>query len=414
MGESTESWHVEAPRDGEVVVSAVKLTVTEKEINDDREGIVDHLHAAYLSLVEAMAPYQKEWDADWQKALEDATLAGLKAGLTEWGGDFADYFKKETWTDLGGKIEKAAGSAYDTASDYAAELNKKITTQVNSAVATTEKLLEHPEETLANWTWWSSVIEEAVSKPLKDLEDRAMKTVTEVTETAKKVQKMYQHRDAILNFPVLLVEGDPKPIQNFVDTVLKDIDPELAKAIREDPKFYVVLEVLADHESALAYLSYASLAFEAIPPNFYAYLAGKCGAYVLVELVLLIITALLSAGAAAAARIASWAARIAMSSAKVAKAVKLVKSVVTKAQELERAVENFQRVIEDFLDVSKRFHQLGEKLLKARKRGLKLEGRTKSTIEARRKIIKREHKCRYCGSTAHTTPHGRLGTVKYE
>ncbi len=275
MGESNESWHVEAPQDGEVVVSVVKATVTEKEINDDREGIVDRLHAAYLSLVDSMAPYQKEWDADWQKALEDATLAGLEAGLKEWGGDFADYFKKETWTDLGGKIEKAAGSAYDTASDYAGELNKKITSQVNSALAKTGEILEHSDETLANWTWWSSVLEEAVSKPLKDLEEQAMKTVTEVTETAKKVQKVYQHRDAILNLPVLLVEGDPKPIQNFVDTVLKDIDPELAKAIREDPKFYVVLEVLADHESALAYLSYAGLAFEAIPPNFYAYLARE-------------------------------------------------------------------------------------------------------------------------------------------
>lgn len=414
MGEPNKSQHVETPRDGAVVLAAEKVTVTEREINDDREAIVDRLHAAYLSLVEVMAPYQREWDVNWEKALADATLAGLEAGLSEWGGDFADYFKRETWTNLGEKLEKAAGSAYDTTRDYAAKLNKKITTEVNQAVAKAEEILEHPEETLANWTWWSTFIEETVGKPLMELESRVEKTVAEVTEAAKKAQKVYEHRDAILNLPALLAEGDPKPIQDFVDSVLKDIEPELAHSIHDDPKFALVLAVLEDHDSALSYLTYASLAFEAIPPSFYAYLAGKCGAYVLVEVVLLIITAILSAGAAAAARIASWGARIALSSAKVAKAVKVVDTVVTKAREIEQAVDGFVRVIEDFLDVSKRFHQLGEKLLKARKRGLRLEGRTKTTIEARRKLVKRNHKCRYCGSTAHATPHGRLGTVVYE
>lgn len=414
MSEPTESLHLAVPADGAVVLSAETATATEREIHDDREAIVDRLHATYLNLTEAMAPYQRAWDADWQRALADATFAGAKSGLSEWGGDFAEYFKKETWTALGEKLEKAAGSAYDTARDYAATLSDKVASQVNEAVAATENVVAHPSETLANWTWWSQLVSESVGKPLLELEGRIEKQVAAVSEAATKAIKVYQHRDAIMRLPVLLAEGDRNAIEDFVDTVLKDIEPELAQAIREDPKFALVLAVIDDHESALAYLTYASLVFEAIPPNFYAYLAGKCGAYVLVEVVLLIITSILSAGAAAAARVASWGARIAMSSAKVAKAVKTVEMVVSKAREIEQAVDGFRRVIDDFLDVSKRFHQLGEKLLKARKRGLRLEGRTKTSIEARRKAIKREHKCRYCGSAQHPTPHGRLGTVVYE
>lgn len=403
MGAPEESKHLLASQDGAVTVST-EPDVSEKEINDDREVIVQRLHATYLNLTEAMTPYQEKWDAGWKSALAEAVWDGGAAGFSEWGDDFADYFKKETWVELGDKIEKAAGTAYDTAAEYAANFYKDAVERVNKAA---KQLEEAPDtgEVLRNWAW--QVVDEAVVQPANNLKQTVTTTINSVSEAAATAKKIYSHRNEILELPNLIAAGDPKPIQNFVDTVLMDIDPAFAKAIKEDPNFPVMLEIIADHESALAYLTYAGLAFEAVPPNFYAYAAGKGGAYLLVEVVLLIITALLSAGTAAAARIASLAARIAMSSTKVAKVVK-------KAQQIMKAFDAFIDLLHDFSRAVDELHALGGKLLRARTRGLRVKGGTKTTIAAKREAIKRDKKCRICGSTKHTTPHGRLGTVKYE
>lgn len=57
-------------------------------------------------------------------------------------------------------------------------------------------------------------------------------------------------------------------MQAFVDTVLMDIDPELAKAIKESGKFHIVLELIADHDSILNYVSYLGLMIEAVHRTF--------------------------------------------------------------------------------------------------------------------------------------------------
>jgi hypothetical protein len=399
-----DSKHVLAPNDGSVTISA-QPDVTEKEIKDDREIIIQRLDAAYLNLTEAMAPFQEKWDAGWKSALAEATWDGVSAGISDWGDDFADYFKKETWTELGDKIEKAAGTAYDTAAQYAAGFYDGLVDRVNKAAKEIEVAPENAGNLLRNWAW--QVVDDAVVEPAKNMAQTVTSAANSVSETAATAQKIYSHRDAILDLPNLIAAGEPKPIQNFIDTVLMDIDPELAKSIKNDPNFPVVLEIIADHESALSYLAYAGLVFEAVPPNFYAYVAAKGGAYLLVEVVLLIVTALLSAGTAAAARIATLAARIAMSSSKVAKLAK-------KVERIQEAFNAFMRILEDFSRAADDLHSLGAKLLRTRTRGLQVKGSTKTTVAARRESIKRDKKCRICGSTKHPTPHGRLGTVKYE
>jgi hypothetical protein len=185
-----------------------------------------------------------------------------------------------------------------------------------------------------------------------------------------------------------------------------DIDPEVAKEIKADPMFYVVLELIADHDSLLSYLSYVGLAIEAIPPNFLGYLAAKGGAYLLIELILLLVTALLSAGAATAARIAGLSARLLASGGKLATAAK-------KIEHAKEAVDAVVRVVNDFYDATTSLRALGDKLRVARQRGLVLRGKTRTTIPARKQNIKRQPKCQRCGSTTHTTPRYRLGTVTY-
>ncbi|WP_432721156.1 hypothetical protein R0381_002669 [Jeongeupia wiesaeckerbachi] len=394
-----------APKDGSVTIEA-KPTVTEKEIFDDRQLIIQRLDAAYLNLVDTMAPFQRKWDADPISALADATWSGASAGVSGWGEDFAEMFEKKTWVALGDKISDAAGSVYDTAGVYAIRMQNDLTARANKAAG----VIENADKTLMNWAWWQANYDEAAQSAqakLAAVQSTVNQTVKTATEAAEKARKIYAHREAILNLPTLIAKGDPKPIQSFVDTVLMDIDPELAKDIKNDPNFYVVLEIIADHDSVLSYLGYASLTFEAVPPNFYAYLAAKGGAYLMIEVILLVVTALLTVGAAAAARITALAARIAASSAKVAGV----------AKKIERAMEAFNaftRSIEDFSDAANQLHRLGDKLRQARQRGLRVKGNTRSTITARREAIKRDKKCRICGSSKHTTPRGHIGTVVYE
>jgi len=347
-------------------------------------------------------------------ALLTSVNAGAAAGASEWGDDFAEMFSKDMWSELGVKIKDVAGGALDAAGNYSKEVYNSIAASTQEAARRSGKVLENPDKTIYNWGWWQRNFEEAADDAQKALTDRvdgyvqsAQATVNTLSEAAKKAQKAYKHRDVILDLPNLLVKGDPKPVQAFVDTVLMDIDPVLAKEIKNDPRFYLVLELIADHDSILAYLAYVGLMVEAIPPNFLAYVAAKGSVYLLIELVLLLVTALLSAGAAAAARVASLVARLAASSAKLAKAAK-------KIERAKEALEALIRVIEDFWQAATDMRALGDKLRIARQRGLVLRGNTKSTITARKQAIKRDRKCQLCGSAHHTTPRHRLGSVVYK
>ncbi|RZT10045.1 hypothetical protein SAMN05216319_1506 [Duganella sp. CF402] len=396
---------MEAPKDGAVIVTT-ETRVTEKEISEEREGIVLRLHAAYLNLTDQMAEFQSQWDENPTLAFVTSAREGWNAGGAEWLSDQAELFKPELWTDLGGKIRDAAGTAYDRLASYSKqrydELHKQLSTHI-----------ENPDDTLYNWAWWQKAITEEATElgrqqlqKLEDARHAVQDAANTVIESANKARKIYQHRDAILNLPSLIADGQPRPVQNFVDTVLMDIDPVLAKSIRNDPNFAVVLEIIADHDSALSYLAYVGLMIEAIPPNFYAYVAGKGSAYLMIEVVMLVVSALLSAGAAVAARITMLIGRFAAASVKVVTANRRIKRA-------KAAIDAFLRIMRDLSDAVDDLHNLGAKLLQARSKGLVVRGNTKTTLAAKRTSIKRDKKCRVCGSTAHTTPRLRPGTVHY-
>lgn len=92
--------------------------------------------------------------------------------------------------------------------------------------------------------------------------------------------------------------------------------------------------------------------------------AGKGSAYLMIEVVLLIVSALLSAGTAAAARITMLVARIAASSAKIATAGKKIKRAKAAVDALIRMLEDLSNALDDL-------HQLGAKLVKARQGAIK-------------------------------------------
>lgn len=402
----SETHKIALPKDGSVAVT-VEPKVTEKEIAEDRQDIVIRLHAAYLNLLDEMKEFQDQWDADPASALLRSAGEGLYAGGGSWVSDQADLFKAQTWTDLGKKISGMAGDSYDILASYAVSRYRDLQKDVN-------KYVDQPEDTLYNFAWWQTEISAKAEELLNRQAQRLRDAKADVEAKAKHVlddidksRKIYQHRDEILNVPTLIAQGDVRAIQGFVDTVVRDIDPELYQSIRHSENFYVVLEIIADHESALTYVSYVSLAIEAVPPNFYAYLSGKAGAYLLIEAVLLLVTALLSAGTAAAARLSALAVRIATASGKLANAGKQIKRA-------RAAIDAYVRVLEDYSHAVQDLHKLGAKLRSARARGLVKKGSTKTTLKLEKESIKREKKCRFCGSTKHATPRIRLGMVEYD
>lgn len=402
---SSETKRVATPKDGAVRVTT-QVIATERELAEERDNIVLSLHAAYLNLVDHMAEFQRQWDADPVAAFLLCSIEGGHAGGAEWLKDQASLFEPALWSDLGGKIKGAAGAAYDRLDTYRAKRFAEIRDAVNK--------VGDPEDTLLNWAWWEKNLESKIgelagqhAQLMKDAEKAAKESVASVLAGAKMADAIYRNRAAIINLPTLIAEGKPKPIQAFVDTVLFEIDPELARAIKRDPNFAYVLEVIADHDSALTYLSYVGLMLEAIPPNFYAYQAGKGGAYLMIEVVLLIVSALLSAGAAVAARVGMLVARFASAGVKVVSANRRIKHA-------RAALDAFIRIIEDLAQAAQDLRHYGAKLVQARSNGLVINGSTRTTITAKKASIRRDRKCKICGSTAHGTPRGRLGVVEYE
>ncbi|GGC07993.1 hypothetical protein [Pseudoduganella buxea] len=401
----SEVIRLEAPRDGGVLVTAVPV-VTEREIVRDRDNIIQTLHAAYLALCEDMADFQHQWDADPTKAFLDSARAGASQGAADWLGDQAALFDKKTWVEIGHKVENFTGDCLDRMATYSKQQYQDLAREINKHVS-------NPERTLYNWAWWQRTIEDEARAAVDSQRARLNAAVASVNDTAssmlataEKAQKLYKHRDAILNLPSLIAIGDPKPIQAFVENELMDIDPKLAKAIRNDPRFSIVLEIIADNESALSFLAYASLMIEAIPPNFYAFIAGKGAIYIVIEVILLVVTALLSAGAAAATRVAWLVARLTSASAKLAGAA-------AKVRRAKAALDAFVRMLEDLMRAVNELHDLGGKLIRARLKGLSVRGSTKTKLTAKKESIRRDKRCRICGRTDHPTPRHRRGHVVY-
>lgn len=404
----SEQRKVLAPQDGSVRVT-VQTQVTEREIFEARQGIEKRLHACYDNLVVNMQEFREHWVADREKSLLWAAYEGAAAGGSDWWEDSKQILDKQTWVDLGKKVEDFAGSAYDRTAEYSAQLYESMKARINKDLANVDK-------TLGNWSWWSELADDAAhtirnqfesaEASVQAMKKTALETVRKAQEAIEVSQRMYQFRNEIAKVPKLIADGDAVGVQNFVDNVLSQIDPELAKSIRNDPEFYTVLALIEDHDAALTYVSYVSLVIEAVPPTFYAYMAAKGAATLLIELLTILITAFLTMGAALVARVATFLARLAATSSRLVNATQRIKKA-------KAALDAFIRIVNDFVDAATDLRRLGKKLHLARNKDKVLNGGTKSTITNTRDPIRRAQHCAFCGSGAHHTPHGRLGDVTY-
>lgn len=387
------------PKDGQVLITS-EDTVRQRDIAASRNEITARLHACYLNVVEEMSEFQAQYNDNRVAAMYNSTLEGLNAGGADWLADQKEMLTLKYWDEVGENAEKFVMGMSDRAYIY-------VRGRFN-------EVYKDFDEKVFNSAWWSK-------RGVKDLEafrdeqikkmEATLQSVTQVTndilETKDKAIKIYQHREAILALPAMIAQADTYGIANFVNTALMDIDPELAKEIGTHPRFKLVLALIRDDDSVITYLSYLGLIISAIPPNFYAYVAGKGSAYLMIEVVLLAVTAILSAGAAAAARITLLIGRLA------ATGVRAI-SANSKIKRAQRAIDSVERVLEDVQRAADEFQNLGYKLIPAQNKSYMQRSGTRSTVHAKQEMIQRDAKCRVCQSNKHTTPTRQRGQVEYE
>jgi methyl-accepting chemotaxis protein len=323
---------------------------------------------------------------------------GAFSGGEAWFDDQAELFDGDTWEQFGKSLSDGLSDALDFTASYIPEAYDSITKTIEDTLED----IDENSDNLTSWNWWKSEVKDTVDKTVRKVKTEVEDAGEFLDDATDVVAKLFKHKNAILNLPKQVAKGDATSVQNFVDTVLKDLDPDLSKQIKESPDFYMVLELIADHDSALTYFAYMDMFLEAVPPNFYAYISGKAGVYVLLEIVLFIVLSFLTLGVGVAARLTMLAAKMTATSVRVAK----------KLNHAEKAQNAVKAMVEKFSDNADTLKKLGEKLALTRSAGRSKVGFEDSTLTDKKNVEEREKKCRFC-SGKHDAPESLNGWVEY-
>lgn len=394
---------VQVPQDGSVQITS-QTQITEREIHDIRETMVRRLDAAYLHIVDDMDEFQRQWTDGPIMALHASWLEGRQDGMKDWIGDQGELFKLETWKNMGEKAGQWAGAVYDRLAIY-------VPSRLDDFAQHYSVIADNPDGTILNWAWWKTLatneaneVLQARERQLQERMQSIQQTIDGAEELTKRAVKIYQHREQIYRIPELISQGDGEAIMAFFRGPLMEIDPDLAKNILSNPNLPHIIALVQDRDSLLTYLAYVSLMFEAVPPNFYVYVAGKGGAYLALEVMLNIVLGLFTSGTFLVARVGMLLARFASMGAKAANANRKLKKV-------EVAIAAFRRYINECLEAINELGDLGKKLTSARARGLVLRGGTRQPINARKENAKNDLRCKCCGSTEHRSPRNAGNSV---
>jgi hypothetical protein len=393
-----------------VEVEGGRIKGLEQAIVAQREGLEMTLDGAYWSTQDAMLEFQGLWDQYGKASLAISLWDGVSEGAKDWFEDSADLFTEETWETIKDVLSEATRNLYDSA-----------VSNMEGAYRITEDWAKEGLEAESTWSWFRGELSKAAAYVDKEIDEAAEAIIQagedaiefgkELISDAEKLidvsAKIYNHQDEIINCIDYFAAADVSKIQNFIDTVVVDIFPEYAKEIRDDTStMAAAIEVLQD-DSGRIYIAYLSLIIDSVPPNFYTYVGGKAGMYILIEVILCVILAFFTAGVGLAARLAMVSARILKLGTKAAAINKRIKHG-------QRAVENFCNNITDFIDATKQVKAIGSNLSKTRTKDLKVQGAHGQTLEATKKTKKQDARCRLCGGTDHHTPRDMHGSVEYK
>jgi hypothetical protein len=182
----------------------------------------------------------------------------------------------------------------------------------------------------------------------------------ELDDIERKIKCIARHRKAVWGLPDLFTTNDVKGIEEFVDTVLIEYDPEWAMEIKQSEFLPKALALINDDASILPFFTYLNLIREAIPPNFYFYYVGKAAAYIAIEIVLTLVIGLLTGPAGAGARIAAVTAKFTMRIKKVGQ-----------LSHAAKAFDTFIDTVDGLIDILPDYEKLANSLALRRKSGLR-------------------------------------------
>lgn len=268
------------------------------------------LHAAYLNLQEEMAHFQQTWENDPAAAFTHQAKTGWNVHGAEWLQTQTVIFNAKEWISLAKEI---------------------VLTQSKSD----------------EWSWQKTLLDQKAQVNSTSPHAPVTGNAPVLIATATYAQALYEQRELLCELPELLAEAKPRRIKTLLAEELRSIDPDLADDIRQDPHFPEILRLL--HEEKITdYLSYTFLAMDNLPPNFFAFMAGKGAIYLLLETQFLLIMLAICPSPAADIRTQQLIDRI-----------KTVQDNIATGVEITCAIEAYIRLLEDMRQAANIIHREG-------------------------------------------------------
>ncbi|ELV8800513.1 PAAR domain-containing protein [Vibrio vulnificus] len=421
-----------------VLVDVLGKSGSASEIKQLTDELHKELDSIFTSVSDRMKPFNEAWAERGWLTLAD----GVYDGAVAWGSDQLDLFTPELWGELGDTLSEGLSRGWDSLGEYASSIQNKIDhrfIQARTNIINGIRAIKYDERGKAiesNWLetlqadshvfaigvtemtkLYSGIAYDVVVEPLVPdsieiffAEHSPLDIYNKAVDSAEELSVYVTYREEIFALIGHIRQRKVKEIQQFIESTLVEIDPDLAQKLRNSSDFHLFIALLEEDDSVLLYLDYIMRIFEEIPPNFYTYCLGKAGIYIALEVLLVLLLSLISVGAGAAVKAAATSQKIAKYSNMFAKAVSHNKAVQNMRSGLNAVLSAFEQLLALFEKL--------KKIAIARSKALSttFTGWTNRTVKKSVSTPKRDDKpprCRVCGKTGHDTKPVRAGRLNY-
>ncbi|EGQ8022446.1 PAAR domain-containing protein [Vibrio vulnificus] len=379
-----------------VLVDVLGKSGSASEIKQLTDELHKELDSIFTSVSDSMKPFNEAWAERGWLTLAD----GVYDGAVAWSSDQLDLFTPELWGELGDTLSEGLSRGWDSLGEYASSISHVF------AIGVTEMTK------LYSGIAYDVVVEPLVPDSIEIFfaEHSPLDIYNKAVDSAEELSVYVTYREEIFALIGHIRQRKVKEIQQFIESTLVEIDPDLAQKLRNSSDFHLFIALLEEDESVLLYLDYIMRIFEEIPPNFYTYCLGKAGIYIALEVLLVLLLGLISVGAGAAVKAAATSQKIAKYSNMFAKAVSQNKAVQNMRSGLNAVLSAFEQLLALFEKL--------KKIAIARSKALSttFTGWTNRTVKKSVSTPKRDDKpprCRVCGKTGHDTKPVRAGRLNY-
>jgi hypothetical protein len=337
---------------GSVQVKGLENKELEQATAQLKQSLRESFGFELQKIEKAMHPFKQDWEQYGKSSVFISAAEGCLIGAKKWFEDLESTgeFLKEI------SIDYFMFFAILTLSMKSGVIDKNLELIFHSD----EKLEKRKEELIE------------VKTLLEDIDDTFEKIIDYSI-------KIYNHEKDIVKFIKHLHEANIDDIELFIENIIGDIDPQLAKDLMKNTDNHsVFLEFFGD-SIGRDFANFIATAIDTIPPNFYFYITGAAGFYIFIEIIFGIVLGALFAPAAAG-RLALIIGRL----TQIGKAT----IAVTKVKGTALAIEAFLNILKFIEKSFESLKTIGRNLRIIRSPELKKEGQTGETLLLERDIKK--------------------------